>query len=545
MMAELSQNQENFLKLKSHLGELELARAACSKEEDIIKQTMKQSLDDISNECRMFHKYIDNYYDKLNKSLTDASKSFCYKLRKQNDLIQSRILTIDPMIKAYSGVPLNMGQIEGDYLKMQECMRNEIETCESMSLRAEVRAEDTNTQFKAGKALDTEIILGTLEKYNPKDIEYVLPEEKTKGLNLCGVTKDEEHKVPTKEQPNKASQRKSMTNPKDKETEASKSSLPLSHDKDHVKPIEPSEDPKLPMSNENAPSGAATSAQIGQSSENAKLPIPNTPSATKGDLVPSKILSINPIPPIVDDLIQAVFHIAPIGKNMLIVVRNKQAQIFCKNFKLRKTLKKDLNPLRAAVTQDDHMAFSDKDRRVVKIYQPGGKQRDAREIGKGKLVEPWAIAVNTCNELVVADISQGNPRLLYFDLNDPSGKCIKIQRRLFNDAIYMVTNSKDDVIIADHILNTVICVNRDGKVQWMYDDIVAQPTVCVDSYDHVIVGDVDGDKIDLLSPDGKFIRRILSANTLNTHVMCVAVDQKGHLLVGDEMSNIYTLQYRR
>ncbi|XP_065945333.1 protein wech-like [Magallana gigas] len=111
---------------------------------------------------------------------------------------------------------------------------------------------------------------------------------------------------------------------------------------------------------------------------------------------------------------------------------------------------------------------------------------------------------------------------------------------LYNDATYITENVDGDIIVTDWEKKAVIAVDRLGIFRYSYsgkDSDFMAISVATDSVGHVIVIDINGDKIHMLDRDGRFLRYIIPEGGIR-YPRGVCILGHGEMMVGEEMTGI-------
>ncbi|XP_052689816.1 uncharacterized protein LOC128167888 [Crassostrea angulata] len=111
---------------------------------------------------------------------------------------------------------------------------------------------------------------------------------------------------------------------------------------------------------------------------------------------------------------------------------------------------------------------------------------------------------------------------------------------LYKNAVYISENVNGDIIVTDWKKNAVIAVDRLGIFRYSYsgqDSDFDVSSVAADSVGHVIVTDLNGDKIHMLDMDGRFLRYIIPEEGIS-RPSAVCILGHGEMMVGECMSGI-------
>ncbi|CAH1796607.1 unnamed protein product [Owenia fusiformis] len=169
----------------------------------------------------------------------------------------------------------------------------------------------------------------------------------------------------------------------------------------------------------------------------------------------------------------------------------------------------------------------------------------SRKIKTPTLKSYTEIAVNSRGELVTYDRSTK----AVCHVESATGR-ILTKSQSFSEPVYLAVNSHDVVIVSYMLENCVVGLTRDGKELFRYgpcengqNQLNCPKGLCTDTANNIIVADFFNNRVHLLSPDGKFIRFLLTGSDGLYLPTCLVTDNDGHLLVGDSNSYIWVVKY--
>nr|XP_011439546.2 uncharacterized protein LOC105336787 [Crassostrea gigas]XP_011439547.2 uncharacterized protein LOC105336787 [Crassostrea gigas]XP_011439549.2 uncharacterized protein LOC105336787 [Crassostrea gigas] len=108
---------------------------------------------------------------------------------------------------------------------------------------------------------------------------------------------------------------------------------------------------------------------------------------------------------------------------------------------------------------------------------------------------------------------------------------------LYKLAIYITENVNGDIIVTDWKKKAVIAVDRLGLFGYSYSGVQKCSAITTDSVGHVIVTDIQGDKIHMLNRDGRFLRYIIPEGGIE-YPRAVCILGHGEMMVGENRTGI-------
>jgi hypothetical protein len=208
-----------------------------------------------------------------------------------------------------------------------------------------------------------------------------------------------------------------------------------------------------------------------------------------------------------------------------------------------------------AVTRQGELVYSDGPNRTVNIVRHGKIMK--------LITTPWGWhPVGLCctksgDILVSMDTPdknkykvvryQGNTVIQEID-RDEDGKPIYKGGK---NGLYVVENNNGDVCASDTNANTVVVVNRSGRVRFRYDGTTARRresfdpgNIATDSMSQIIVADYNNDCLHILDQKGQFLRCVDNCELDRPHGL--SVDSEGRLWVGLQISGeVNVIQYMK
>ncbi|CAH1796065.1 unnamed protein product [Owenia fusiformis] len=237
-----------------------------------------------------------------------------------------------------------------------------------------------------------------------------------------------------------------------------------------------------------------------------------------------------------------VSDLAVTDKNETVANGNgKSASVYDKEFTLKTTFGKGF--YNATCKSDDIYLTRSTD--TVHVYNQDGTHR--RDMKISSLRQCRGLAVNSRGELVICDTSTKT----VYHVDSATGKILtKYKPGTLNFSLCAAVNSEDVVIVSDYSAHCVLGLTRDGNELFRYgtkgsgqNQLTNPWGLCTDRADNIIVADCGNHRVNLLTPDGKFIKYLLQASDGLQFPRAVAVDKEGQLLVGDNKGYIWCVKY--
>jgi hypothetical protein len=118
-------------------------------------------------------------------------------------------------------------------------------------------------------------------------------------------------------------------------------------------------------------------------------------------------------------------------------------------------------------------------------------------------------------------------------------------------SLYVVENKNGDVCASDQNADTVVVVNKSGRVRFRYDGTPARrkksfnpKQIVTDSMSQIIVADINNDCLHILDQNGQFLRCVDKCGLVNP--LGLSVDSEGRLWVGlEESGKVKVIQYMK
>jgi streptogramin lyase len=117
--------------------------------------------------------------------------------------------------------------------------------------------------------------------------------------------------------------------------------------------------------------------------------------------------------------------------------------------------------------------------------------------------------------------------------------------------VYVVENNNGDVCASDRNANTVVVVNKSGRVRFRYDGTPARRKrsfhprhIVTDSMSHIIVADINNACLHILDQNGQFLRCVDNCELAKP--IGLSLDSEGRLWVGlRNTGEVKVIQYMK
>ncbi|XP_023930482.1 uncharacterized protein LOC106159696 [Lingula anatina] len=250
-----------------------------------------------------------------------------------------------------------------------------------------------------------------------------------------------------------------------------------------------------------------------------------------------------------DDRIPVISGLAIDKEHMFVVDRrNFRTKVFTHEGQFKFDIKVNA-PWDVAVSQTGHLYITSWGDRCVQVYSTRGQQ--VTTMGQGLLGSPRGITLNRQGHVMVCD---GRKKSI-FTFHADSGQLLNtIPLSMCEFPVYITVNSvNDNIVITDwgsdmrrycvHVLSPTgdhlyqYNGSREGSELWYPHG------VCTDSYGHIFIADSGKQRIVALSPQGQFIRYIVTWDDGLLFPSAVVINPAGQLVVGENKGNVKTFQY--
>ena len=207
-------------------------------------------------------------------------------------------------------------------------------------------------------------------------------------------------------------------------------------------------------------------------------------------------------------------------------------------------------PFDVTILDEMSLALTDHDNESVQIFTLRG---DHVKTFQGSLNYPRGIETNKNGDILVVD--SNNRCLTIHDKNNGKVKQTingrdRTEHGVFTDPYYVTVTKDDRIIVTDwaephlHIFDSNgRYLNEYGSYGLRANQMLEPYGVCTDSYGYIFVADHHNNRIHMLSPDGVFIRYLLTENDGLWRPMTLAIDHKGHLVVAQALGTVKVYKY--
>ncbi|XP_061198133.1 uncharacterized protein LOC133206206 [Saccostrea echinata] len=153
--------------------------------------------------------------------------------------------------------------------------------------------------------------------------------------------------------------------------------------------------------------------------------------------------------------------------------------------------------------------------------------------------------VGTSGGKVVRYTHDGKSRTKTYQKDERGHPLFKFPRRV-------VDNLNEDLIVVDIMFRSVICVNKEGNLRWIYkgslesrkNGIEFDPwDLAANSKEEIIVSNTKPNTIDVLSKDGLFLMYVVTKIDGISNPLGICVDSEGKLWVGQASGKVCIYNY--
>ncbi|XP_013396483.1 uncharacterized protein LOC106163446 [Lingula anatina] len=236
-----------------------------------------------------------------------------------------------------------------------------------------------------------------------------------------------------------------------------------------------------------------------------------------------------------------------IHKEQLFVVDygNNRTKVFTHKGQFKFDIKLN-RPWDVAVSQTGQLYITSTDDKCVKVYSTRGQQ--VTTMGHGLLEVPCGITLNGQGHVMVCDRGKRS----IFTFHADSGQLLNtIPLSMCGDPAYITVNSvNDNIVLSDWLGHCVHVLSPTGDQLWQYGThgrgvgkLKSPHGVYTDSYGHIFVVDCDNHRIVALSPQGQFIRYIVTKDGGLKLPSALAINPAGQLVVGDLRGKVKTFKF--
>ncbi|XP_023931778.1 tripartite motif-containing protein 3-like [Lingula anatina] len=233
-------------------------------------------------------------------------------------------------------------------------------------------------------------------------------------------------------------------------------------------------------------------------------------------------------------------------EHMFVVdIENNRTKVFTHEGQFKFDIKVN-KPRDVAVSQTGHLYITSYGDRCVQVYSTRGQQ--VTTMGQGLLGSPRGITLNRQGHVMVCDTGKKS----IFTFHADSGQLLNtILLSMCEHPVYITVNSvNDNIVISDMGGHCVHVLSPTGDHLYKYDgsregsELRSPHGVCTDSYGHIFIADSGNRRIVALSPQGQFIRYIVTKDDgLWSSTAVVINPATGQLVVVEWRGNVKTFQY--
>ncbi|XP_023930408.1 RING finger protein nhl-1-like [Lingula anatina] len=203
-------------------------------------------------------------------------------------------------------------------------------------------------------------------------------------------------------------------------------------------------------------------------------------------------------------------------------------------------------PCDVAVSQTGHLYITSHGDSCVQVYSTRGQQ--VTTMGQGLLKWPWGITLNRQGHVMVCD----SVKKSIFTFHADSGQLLNtIPLNMCVSPVYITVNSLNyNIAVADRWGHCVHVLSPTGDHLYQYGSsesdgvlLMLPRGVCTDNYGHIFFADMGNRRIVALSPQGQFIRYIVTEDDGFEYPVALTINPAGQLVVGDEIGKVETFKY--
>lgn len=172
-------------------------------------------------------------------------------------------------------------------------------------------------------------------------------------------------------------------------------------------------------------------------------------------------------------------------------------------------------PWSTCVTNDDHIAMTSRNRRVVKVVSREGDV--LWSFGSGFFQSPSGVCVDSDGNFIVTDTRSDR-----VSMHDSKGKFVKyignpnIKEQQFRSPRYVCVSPKGDIIVSDSGHHCIKVFDKNGhylrsigRFGKKNGEMKSPHGVCTDSYGHILVADHYNNRVSMFTPEGAFVCHVV------------------------------------
>ncbi|XP_078328828.1 uncharacterized protein LOC111113786 [Crassostrea virginica] len=207
-----------------------------------------------------------------------------------------------------------------------------------------------------------------------------------------------------------------------------------------------------------------------------------------------------------------------------------------------------------SVNKGRELIYSDHDRGTLKIVRHG---KFETLITAPWGWTPWKLCCTCSGDILVHMYKGTGPqtknKIIRYQGQTITQKINKDRQGspIFNDGTYplnMSENNNGDVCVSDANADTVVVVNKPGRVRFRYDGTQARPKkafghrgIVTDALSQIIVADCNNNCLHILDQNGQFLRCVDYCVLEKPYGL--SIDCEGKLWVGSERGDIKVIKY--
>lgn len=165
-------------------------------------------------------------------------------------------------------------------------------------------------------------------------------------------------------------------------------------------------------------------------------------------------------------------------------------------------------PWNVAILPSGHVAVSDPPSGDVMTFTAEGQFLGAMRKTR-RLAEPYGLAISNDGLLLVTDKWHKDIKM-YDERTEKAEVIFRPEAPLHQWSLYLTTDVRNDVILTDYLTQSVLCVDKQGRVIWEHRQLMTSPEgVGTDFMGNILVCDTAADNVIALDKYGSHLRTVI------------------------------------